>query len=107
VERAECDGHLLESSAHRRFLEWPEHGVFEKASIRVLDVYEEFSVSTGNGCRWTERCRRHRSVGKKAGPNLTDRAMGGSKRSLLTEANRIPVGIAVAGGKRPRPQAPA
>jgi transposase len=36
-------------------------------------------------------------VGKKTGPNPTDRAKGGSKRSLLTEANGIPVGLAVAG----------
>jgi putative transposase len=43
------------------------------------------------------RCRRLRSVGKKTGPNPTDRAKGGSKRSLLTEANGIPVGLAVAG----------
>lgn len=43
------------------------------------------------------RCRRLRSAGKKTGPNPTDRAKGGSKRSLLTEANGIPVGLAVAG----------
>jgi putative transposase len=36
-------------------------------------------------------------VGKKIGPNPTDRAKGGTKRSLLTEANGIPVGLAVAG----------
>jgi transposase len=35
--------------------------------------------------------------GKKTGPNPTDRAKGGSKRSLLTEANGIPVGLVVAG----------
>jgi transposase len=43
------------------------------------------------------RCRRLRWAGKKTGPNPTDRAKGGSKRSLLTEANGIPVGLAVAG----------
>ena len=30
------------SSAHRRFLEWTEDGVFEKAWVRALDVYDEF-----------------------------------------------------------------
>jgi transposase len=30
------------SSAHRRFLEWTEHGVFEKAWIRSLHVYDQF-----------------------------------------------------------------
>src|ERR671926_432009 len=55
------------------------------------------SASTGSGYRWMARCRRHRSVGKKTGPNPTDRAKGGTKRSLLTEANGIPVGLAIAG----------
>ena len=30
------------SSAHRRFLEWTEAGVFEKAWIRALEDYDEF-----------------------------------------------------------------
>src|SRR5208283_3493190 len=30
------------SSAHRRFLEWVEAGVFEKIWVRALDDYEEF-----------------------------------------------------------------
>lgn len=36
-------------------------------------------------------------MGKKAGPNPTDRAKRGVKRSLLTEARGVPVGLAVAG----------
>lgn len=43
------------------------------------------------------RCRRHRWQGKKTGPNPTDRAKSGAKRSVLTEANGIPLGLAVAG----------
>jgi len=39
-------------------------------------------------------------VGKKTGPNPTDRAKGGVKRSLLTEAHGVPVGLAVAGANR-------
>ena len=35
------------------------------------------------------QCRRLRSAGKKTGPNPTDRAKGGSKRSVLTEASRV------------------
>jgi transposase len=40
-------------------------------------------------------------VGGKSGPNPTDRAKGGVKRSVLTEAAGIPVGIVVEGAKRP------
>ena len=39
-------------------------------------------------------------MGKKTGPNPTDRAKGGTKRSLLTEAAGIPVGLAVDGANR-------
>lgn len=39
-------------------------------------------------------------MGKKTGPNPTDRAKDGVKRSLLTEAAGIPIGIAVDGANR-------
>jgi putative transposase len=39
-------------------------------------------------------------VGKKSGANPTDRAKGGAKRSLLTEAAGIPIGLQVAGANR-------
>jgi putative transposase len=39
-------------------------------------------------------------VGEKTGPNPTDRAKRGVKRSLLTEAQGIPVGLAIAGANR-------
>jgi len=39
-------------------------------------------------------------VGKKTGPNPTDRAKGGTKRSVLTDAAGIPVGVAVDGANR-------
>ena len=39
-------------------------------------------------------------MGKKSGPNPCDRAKGGVKRSLLTEAAGIPVGIVIEGANR-------
>ena len=39
-------------------------------------------------------------MGKKSGPNPTDRAKRGVKRSLLTEAAGIPVGLVIAGANR-------
>jgi transposase len=35
------------SSAHRRFVEWTEAGVFEKAWTRALLAYDEFEPSAG------------------------------------------------------------
>jgi transposase len=39
-------------------------------------------------------------VGKKTGPNPTDRAKKGVKRSLLTEGGGVPIGLAVEGANR-------
>ncbi len=39
-------------------------------------------------------------MGKKIGPNPTDRGKGGVKRSLLTEGNGIPIGLTVDGANR-------
>lgn len=39
-------------------------------------------------------------MGKKTGPNPTDRAKLGTKRSLLTEASGVPVGVVVDGANR-------
>lgn len=37
---------------------------------------------------------------KKTGPNPTDRAKGGVKRSLLSDAEGVPLGLAIAGANR-------
>ena len=52
------------------------------------------------GWRSTARCTKRRWVGKKTGPNPTDRGKGGVKRSLLTEARGIPVGRVLDGANR-------
>ena len=39
-------------------------------------------------------------MGKKTGPNPTDRAKGGVKRSLLCEGGGVPIGIAIDGANR-------
>jgi putative transposase len=39
-------------------------------------------------------------VGKKTGPNPTDRAKQGAKRSLLTDGQGIPLAVATAGANR-------
>ena len=39
-------------------------------------------------------------MGEKTGPNPTDRAKKGVKRSLLTEASGVPIGLAIDGANR-------
>src|ERR1041384_3964502 len=46
------------------------------------------------------RCPKLPWVGKKTGPNPTDRAKTGTKRSLLTEGHGVPIGLAVEGANR-------
>jgi putative transposase len=45
---------------------------------------------------WEKR----RWAGKKSGPNPTDRAKSGVKRSVLTEGHGVPIGLAVDGANR-------
>jgi transposase len=46
--------------------------------------------------QWEKR----RWAGKKSGPNPTDRAKSGVKRSVLTEGHGVPIGLAVEGANR-------
>lgn len=55
---------------------------------------------TGPGCVPTAARPRPRWRGKKSGPNPTDRAKQGTKRSLLVEAAGVPVAVVVAGANR-------
>ena len=57
-------------------------------------------ASTGPGSRWTEPRRRLRSGEKKTGRNPTDRGKLGAKRSLLTDARGVPIGLAIDGANR-------
>ena len=40
-------------------------------------------------------------MGKKTGPNPTDRAKTGTKRSVLTDGGGIPLGVAIGGANEP------
>jgi transposase len=53
-----------------------------------------------HGPRWTARCTKRRSGGKKTGRNPTDRGKGGGKRSLQVEAQGMRIGVALAGANR-------
>ena len=87
-----CSG----STAHAYFQEWTELGIFEQLWRETLWKYEE---CVGLDCDW-------QAIGgsmtkaplgqEKTGPNPTDRSKQGVKRSLLTEAAGIPLGLAVA-----------
>ena len=88
------------SSAHRRFLEWTEAGVFEEFWRRGLLAYDEFVGLAWEWLAMDGAMTKAPLGGKKTGPNPPDRGKKGTKRSLLTEASGVPVGLAVDGANR-------
>ena len=82
------------------FWSGPRPASSRKRGCALCETTTRSWASTGTGSPWTARYRRRLSEGKKTGPNPTDRAKGGTKRSLLTEAAGIPVGLAVDGANR-------
>lgn len=77
-------------------------GVWPKLWATLLAEYDEFQ---GLDWQWlgvdgsmTEAPLA--ALGKKSGPNPTDRGKRGVKRSVVTEAAGLPVGVTVAGANR-------
>src|SRR4051794_2350994 len=88
------------SSAHRRFQEWTAAGVFVTLWAEGL---QEYDALKGLDWRWTAMDGAMTKAplgGERTGKNPTDRGKLGAKRSLLTEANGVPVGLAVEGANR-------
>jgi len=88
------------STAHDRFQEWVEAGVFLKFWEAGLLEYDYFK-----GIDWSwlsmDGCMTKAPLGgDKTGRNPTDRGKSGVKRSLLVEAKGVPVGLAVDGANR-------
>jgi putative transposase len=85
------------STAHQYFQEWLEAGVFDLLWQQALTDYDDL---VGLDLRW--QCvdgamTKAPLGGQKTGKNPTDRGKQGTKRSLMTDANGIPLGLAVAG----------
>ena len=88
------------SSAHRWFQTWTKAGVFVKLWQMGLLEYDR---RKGIGWRWQAldgALTKAPLGGKRSGPNPTDRAKRGVKRSLLTEAKGLPIGLTIAGANR-------
>jgi putative transposase len=85
------------STVHARFQEWVKDGVFDRAHEAGLLAYD---ASVGIDWSWQSADGAMTKAplgGEKTGPNPTDRGKSGTKRSLLTEGNGLPLAI-VAGG---------
>ncbi|MGZ6590311.1 MAG: IS5 family transposase [Solirubrobacteraceae bacterium] len=88
------------SSAHRRFQEWEQAGVFAEIWRQGLLEYDavvgiDWSFVSADGAMTKAPLG-----GPKTGPNPTDRAKRGPKRSVLTEAAGVPIGLDHDGANR-------
>ena len=87
------------SSAHRRFQEWSEAGVFLKLWQVGLAEYDAL-----HGIDWAwlsmDGAMSKAPLGGKVGKNPTDRGKQGTKRSLLSEGGGVPIALCVAGSNR-------
>ena len=88
------------SSAHRRFQEWVQAGVFEQFWIYGLLCCKELRRVDWNWLSMDGAMTKAPLGGEKNGPNPTDRAKKGTKRSLLTDGGGIRLSVVVAGANR-------
>src|SRR5437763_5404906 len=88
------------SSAHRRFQEWVEAGVF--ARLWQLGLVESEALEEIDWA-WLSRDGAMTKAplgGESTGKNPTDRGKRGVKRGLLVEGNGVPIGVAIDGANR-------
>ena len=88
------------STVYDYFRRWEQAGVFTSLWQQGLCEYDR---QKGIGWKWqsVDGCMTKAPLGGEAvGPNPTDRAKSGTKRSLLTDAGGIPLALAVDGANR-------
>lgn len=85
------------SSAYRRFREWLAAGVFHEFWRLGLQAYDALVGLDFNWMSLDGAMSKAPLGGEKTGPNPTDRGKKGTKRSLLTEGQGVPLAVAVAG----------
>lgn len=101
-EALDATGICPHSTAHDRFQEWVEAGSGSSCGQVLLEEYDElegldWSYLSVDGSMTKAPLA---TVGKKSGPNPTDRGKRGVKRSVVTETAGVPVGVTVAGANR-------
>src|SRR3954469_17899584 len=88
------------SSAHRRFQEWTAAGVFVNLWAQGLGEYDELKGLDWEWLAMDGGMTKAPPGGERTGKNPTDRGKQGARRSLLTEGNGVPLGLAVEGANR-------
>ena len=85
------------SSIHRYFQEWEAAGFFERIWSKGLEQYDELE---GIGWEWQslDGCMVKAPLAlESVGKNPTDRGKMGTKRSVLTDKNGLPLAVVLSG----------
>jgi transposase len=82
------------STAHDRYQAWVEAGVFLKLWQAGVEQFDELQGIDWAWLSMDGAMTKAPLGGEATGPNPTDRAKSGVKRSLLTEGHGIPLGLA-------------
>src|SRR5215471_11019272 len=88
------------STAHDRFQQWAAAGVFLALWRAGVEQFDELSGIDWDWLSMDGAMTKAPLGGEATGPNPTDRAKGGSKRSLLTDGHGVPLGLEIAGANR-------
>jgi putative transposase len=88
------------STAHARFQEWVEAGVFLKLWQAGVEQFDELCGIDWDWLSMDGVMVKAPLGGEKTGPNPTDRGKSGVKRSVLTEGHGVPIGIVIEGANR-------
>ena len=102
VESTSKKSWCFKYQVHDRFQEWRKaDGVFKRMWIDgLLSVYDK---KTGIDWKWQSMdgvITKAPLGGKSTGPNPTDRAKSGTKRSILVDGNGVPLSVCVDAANR-------
>jgi putative transposase len=86
-----------DSTIHRTFQHWVEIGLFPQLWALLVDECEEFGLVDWEWQAADSAMGKARLGGDEVGPNPTDRAKNGTKRSILTDRLGGPLAVVVAG----------
>ena len=86
-----------DSTIHRTFQHWVEIGLFPQLWALLVEECEEFGLADWEWQAADGAMGKARLGGDEVGPNPTDRAKNGTKKSILTDRHGGPLSVVVAG----------
>jgi putative transposase len=86
-----------DSTIHRTFQHWVEIDLFPQLWALLVEECQEFGLVDWEWQAADGAMGKARLGGDEVGPNPTDRAKNGSKKSILTDRHGGPLGVVIAG----------